>query len=246
MESKNEHNVDAGKTYSVAARVAQKYIKSKIQTIENYARAGSCYSRINITKALYFYREAFKIVIKNNDLIRVKEYSEEITKIFCNEGLDPQSVVEFYDDVSESYPMDSFIILYKYRVAEASYKEKNYKRALRLFEEIAINDSDMSVDNDLKITCFFKASLIAIVKNPTGAHDKNNGYGKTCKEFSQSAEYSFLNKILDSVESQNIDMFDNEVKNFIGVEPIDDFVKLLLDEIKKSLESQTKHAPTFT
>ncbi|KAI6199736.1 Alpha-soluble NSF attachment protein [Aphelenchoides besseyi] len=120
------------------------------------------------------------------------------------------------------------------RVAQLSAELGNYRRAIEVFEEIAIYEADHPTLKYAAKNHFFMALLCHLCIDLLDTQNALKRYEDISPSFADSREYKFIKDITICMEEQNAEHFTEAVRNFDKISRLDPWQTNLLLVAKKN------------
>ncbi|KAJ1502449.1 hypothetical protein HMI56_002691, partial [Coelomomyces lativittatus] len=124
------------------------------------------------------------------------------------------------------------------KIATFAAQLEHYSKAIELFEKVAADSINNTLTKWSVKEYFLKAGLCHLAsEDAVGARRAIERYSEIDLTFSKQREFSFLNGLLEALESGDVDAFTSHVVEFDNLTKLDNWKTTLLLRVKKSMES---------
>lgn len=189
----------------------------------------------NITRALELYNLAINGYTyggKINNIISIKEKLAEYYK----KQLEYKEAIKLYLDIKE------LIIDQKYKydkVTKELYElyimTNDYENAYTVANEMLIKCNDNNLTKYNLNNYMFDATMCYIIIDKETAHNKFDTYCESYPSFINSKQYRLLLTILEAINSNDIELFENSVRNYDSISTLSNIHIKLLSNIKQKI-----------
>lgn len=235
----------AGAAFEKAAQCHLK-LQSPHDAASSYQDAGLCYKKTNTQQAVLLYKEVVSIHIDLGRFTTAAKVQKEIGELYEAEGDNAKAIEAFqtaadYYQAEENNSTANQMLL---RVAGLAAGAKDYKRAIEIYEQVAIASLE---SNLLKFSVKGYLLLAGLCRLATGeigaalnALERYEGMDAT---FAGSREGALLRDVVTAFEAYDEDTFTEKVRAYDEISRLDAQKTSLLLEIKNQMKD---HAEDIT
>lgn len=233
---------EAGATFEKAATCHLK-MQSPHDAASSYQEAAMCYKKTNVPQAVLLYKEVVSIHIDLGRFTQAAKIQKEIGELHEAEGETEKAVEAFntsaeYYQAEENHTTANQMLL---RVAGLSITCRDYKRAIEIYEQVAIaslesNLLKFSVKNYLQMAGFCRLAT-GEIGQVVSALERYEGMDAT---FAQSREGVLLRELTTAVEGLDEDTFTEKVREYDEISRLDAQKTSLLLEVKNQMKNQVE------
>ncbi|KAI0979336.1 hypothetical protein GJ496_010234 [Pomphorhynchus laevis] len=240
----NKYKLD--KQWHIAAdaycKAANIYVKthSKHDASQNYIEAANSYRKVDPKLAIEMFQRSISILTEMGRFSMAARYYQTSGEIYTEIG-DNKSAVDAYEKAGDLYlgeDATSSANKCQLKVAELSAISGDYKRAIQIFESVAIRSTQ---NNLLKYSVkdyLFKASICQLCIDNLNAQMAIERYVKEISAaFADTREYKLIRQISLAIDNSSLDEFNEALAEFDKVIKLDGWCSQLLILVKKPLES---------
>lgn len=229
----------AGSAFEKSAQCHLK-MESPHDAATAYQNAALCYKKTNAAQAVLLYKEVVSIHIDLGRFNSAAKVQKEIGELYEAEGDLAQAMDAFqtaadYYQAEESNSTANQMLL---KVAGLAAMAKEYKRAVEIYEQVAIASLD---SNLLKFSVkgyLLRAGLCRLATGEVGAAvhalERYEGLDAT---FGQTREGALLRDLVSAFENIDEDLFTDKVREFDEISRLDPQTTTLLLEIKTRIKA---------
>jgi alpha-soluble NSF attachment protein len=235
---------DAGQAYSRAGEVSDE-LKQEHEACNYYISAAKAYKNSDTKKAVQLYKVAVEIHKENNRFSTAAKQYKEIAQLE-EKHLNVPAAIKAYSEAADCFQAEDSTtsgnqMLLK--VAELSAGEREFKRAIQIYEQVAV----ASLDNNLlkysvkeylfKATiCHFVMSAKADSEDMSDTEDIIEKYKDMHPAYEGSLECRFLEDCLKAFQDDDVEAFTNVVFKYDSVYKLDNWTASMLLELKQILK----------
>jgi alpha-soluble NSF attachment protein len=236
----------AGDAYLQAAEML-KIAKDESGATENYANAAQAYRKVDPVEALRVYNLAATMHMEQNHFSTAAKLYKNIAEL-SEEDRNYQGAIDAYSKAADCYEAEdqktsrSQSLL---KIAHYSAMLEDYKKAIDIYEEVAL----ASLDNQLLAwgakEHYFKAMLcqfVLAVKSSSANHkfdDAENAlekYKSNYPAFEGSRECKMVEQCLAALKEGEVEKFQDAIVDFDTFSKLDDWKAGLLIQVKNKMK----------
>ncbi|KAJ2965134.1 hypothetical protein NQZ79_g42 [Umbelopsis isabellina] len=240
---------DAGDAYSEAAKLYKRADHSNFEAAQAFEKAAKSYKKVSPKDALMAMIAAIALDKASGSFRIAARHSEEVAQLYEGQIDDQQKAYDYYEEAAHLYHMDNSPTLANrctLKTAEIGAILGQYEQAATKFEEVAYASVDDTLLKWSAKEYFFQAGLCHIctkvspmtTENPIGARKYMEKYADAHIGFDTTREYDLLNKVIQSVEDDDVDAFTQHVFDYDKLSKLDNWKTTILLRIKRSLTDE--------
>uniref|UniRef100_A0A0N4ZJW4 Alpha-soluble NSF attachment protein n=1 Tax=Parastrongyloides trichosuri TaxID=131310 RepID=A0A0N4ZJW4_PARTI len=233
--AKNWHS--AGDAFLACAELHGTRGDGKHDSATNYAEAANCYRKVDPQKAIDCLTKAADIYTDMGRFNMAAKYHLTMAELYESEYPDVEKCMYHYEKAADFYKGEeakSSATKCSIKVAQYAAELGQYRKAIELFEEIAIWEADHSTLKYAAKNHFFQALLCHLCIDLLDSQQAVKKYEDIHPAFSESRECKLIKDIIAALEAQDADGFTASVKNYDKISRLDNWHTALLVKIKKS------------
>lgn len=207
----------------------------------SYNDAAMCYKKVNTSQAVLLWKEVVSIHIDLGRFSSAAKVQKEIGELYEAEG-DSTSAMEAYQTSAEYYQAEESnstanqILL---KVAGLAATCKDYKRAIEIYEQVAIASLESSLLKFSVKDYLLRAGLCRLATGEIGAAvNALERYEGMDASFSTTREGELLRALVEAFEGLDEDTFTEKVRAYDEISRLDAQKTSLLLEIKNKIKEQ--------
>nr|CAD2139954.1 unnamed protein product [Meloidogyne enterolobii] len=244
----------AGETFIRVAELHEKHSDSKFDAGQNFTEAGVCFRKVDFIKATDCYQKAADIYVDMGKFtMAAKAYvakaevcestlsgnipeERNIANVLPKEKCKDMCLnsylkaADFYKGEEQKSSASKCLV----KVGLLAAELEQYQRAMHIFEEISIYESENNMLKYASRGHFFQALLCALCYDSLEAERALKRYTEISPIFKDSDEFKLFAKLLDSVKAGDPDGFTAAVEEKDKVARFDTWHTSILLKIKRS------------
>ncbi|KAM3715770.1 ER lumen protein-retaining receptor [Dirofilaria immitis] len=165
------------------------------------------------------------------------KYHCTMAEIFESEAPDVTQAMAHYQEAADFYKGEesrSSATKCMIKVAQYAAQLEDYKRAIKIFEEVATWEADHPTLKYAAKNHFFQALLCYLCSDLLDTQNALKRYEEISPSFVDSREYKLVNELISCLEDKNQVKFTELVKSFDKISRLDQWHTSLLVKIKRS------------
>ncbi|KAI6186546.1 Soluble NSF attachment protein [Aphelenchoides besseyi] len=228
----------AGEAFLRSAELHASQADSKHDTALDYEKAGNCFRKTDTQKAVECMEKCIELYIDMGRFNMAAKVHVAIADIYDTEAPNKEKCLKHHQIAADFFKGDeakSSATKCLIRVAQVLSAELgNYRRAIEVFEEIAIYEADHPTLKYAAKNHFFMALLCHLCIDLLDTQNALKRYEDISPSFADSREYKFIKDITICMEEQNAEHFTEAVRNFDKISRLDPWQTNLLLVAKKN------------
>ncbi|KAI5705233.1 hypothetical protein M8J75_013199 [Diaphorina citri] len=184
-----------------------------------FVDAANCYKKSNPAEAIKAIERAVEIHTDMGRFIMVAKHHENIAEIYEKELEDQEKAIDHYQHAADCYAGEenkSSANKCLIKIANYSALTDHLDKAIKLYEQLGKAATENSLMKYNSKEYFFKAGLSIT---------------------SDTREYKFLLKLIESLEEEDSDAFSETVKEFDSISRLDQWYTTMLLKIKRQIST---------
>jgi len=233
---------EAGATFQKSAGCHLK-MQSPHDAATSYTDAAQCYKKTNTQQAVLMYKEVVSIHIDLGRFTTAAKMQKEIGELYEAEG-DNEKAVEAYQTAADYYQAEennSTANQMLLKVAGLAAAAKDYKRAIEIYEQVAIASLESNLLKFSVKDYLLRAGLCRLATGEIGAAvnalERYNGMDAT---FAGSREGTLLRDVTTATEQMDEDVFTLKVREYDEISRLDGQKTSLLLEVKNQIKNSVE------
>jgi len=226
----------AGNAFLKSAELHATQADSKHDTALDYDKAGTCFRKVDTEKAVDCLQKAIELYTDMGRFNMAAKIHTTIAEIYETESPDKEKCVKHHQIAADFYKGEeakSSATKCLIRVGQLSAELGKYRRAIEVFEEIAVFEADHPTLKYAAKNHFFMALLCHLCVDLLDTQHALKRYEEISPSFSDSREYQFVKELTICMEEHNSDQFTETVRNFDKISRLDPWQTNLLLTAKK-------------
>uniref|UniRef100_A0A158R5L3 C2H2-type domain-containing protein n=1 Tax=Syphacia muris TaxID=451379 RepID=A0A158R5L3_9BILA len=223
---------DAGEAFVKAAELNAAKGDAKHDTASNYAEAANCFRKVNPQVAVDCLMKTAEIYTDMGRFNMAAKNHCTIAELYENEC--PDKAADYYKG-EESKSSATKCLL---KVAQYAAQLEQYKKAIQIFEEVALWEADHQTLKYAAKNHFFQALLCHLCIDLLDTQHALKRYEEISPSFADTREAKLIKELITCVEEQDVDTFTDAVKNYDKISRLDQWHTALLVKIKKSCSDE--------
>lgn len=233
----NQKWSSAGECYEKAAGLQLGKLDNKHEAAQNLVEAGNCWRKAEPKRACDCLSRAIEVYIDLGRAGLVAKQHVTIAEICEAEPDQTEKSIEHFNKASQIYrgeEQQSQANKCDLKAGSMLALNKQYKRAIELFEAVASNACESSLLKYSAKEYFFKAALCHFCLDTSGAKNAVERYEEQFPTFADTRECDLIKTLLDAAE--RLDDYTDAVKKYDSIQRIDQWLTTILLAIKKRLQ----------
>ncbi|CAH0557424.1 unnamed protein product [Brassicogethes aeneus] len=228
---------EASYVFSEAAELQVK-IGNEYDAGNSFVNAANCSKKYDLEKAIYYLFRAIEIYASLGKFATAAKYHKTIAELY-HENQEIEKALKQYEQAAEYYKNEDNLCAAKaclIIVAEQNALREDYAKAIQLFEQVA--DYELN-SNLLKYSAkdrFFQAALCQLCLDDAQVPRMIEKFNIKCPFFGGSREEGFINLLCKSIECNNLEEFNFQVKTYDSVSKFSTWYISVLLKIKRRIE----------
>uniref|UniRef100_A0A915PQH9 C2H2-type domain-containing protein n=1 Tax=Setaria digitata TaxID=48799 RepID=A0A915PQH9_9BILA len=239
---------EAGDAFVRSAEIHAAATDRKHDAASNYAEAANCYRKVNPQLAIDCLMKTAETYTDMGRFNMAAKYHCTMAEIFESEAPDMAQAMAHYQEAADFYKGEesrSSATKCMIKVAQYAAQLDDYKRAIKIFEEVATWEADHPTLKYAAKNHFFQALLCYLCSDLLDTQNALKRYEEISPSFVDSREYKLLNiivqfltvvssELISCLEDKNQAKFTEVVKSFDKISRLDQWHTSLLVKIKRS------------
>ncbi|VDK87041.1 unnamed protein product [Litomosoides sigmodontis] len=239
---------EAGDAFVRSAEIHAAATDRKHDAASNYAEAANCYRKVNPQQAIDCLMKTAETYTDMGRFNMAAKYHCTMAEIFESDAPDMAQAMAHYQEAADFYKGEesrSSATKCMIKVAQYAAQLEDYKRAIKIFEEVATWEADHQTLKYAAKNHFFQALLCHLcsdlrsrrIRGVTEKFNTQNAlkrYEEISPSFVDSREYKLINELISCLEDKNQVKFTEVVKTFDKISRLDQWHTSLLVKIKRS------------
>jgi len=229
----------AGDAFEKAAGCHLK-LDSAHEAATTYTDAANCYKKTNAEQALLLYKEAIALQIDLGRFTTAAKLQKEVAELYDSEN-QPEKAMEAFQTAADYYigeESTSQANQCLLKVAGFATLTLNFKRAVEIYEQVAMSSLDNSLlkfsVKDYLLCAGMCQLALGNIDNALQALERYKSWDVT---FASTREGSFLDAIARAYEALDEDDFTDKVREFDEISRLNAQKVSILIEVKKHLKA---------
>jgi len=208
---------------------------SKHDAATQYINASNCYRKINIPEAIRTLSIAVEYYVDDGRFSMAAKHQKDVAELFEQEMQFKEAIqaykqaADYYDgENSQAAAMSCHL-----KVAQFSAQNEDYKTAIEIYESVGKKSLE---NNLLKYSAkdyFFRAALCYLAnEDDVGGNQAISKYEDWDPTFTSTREHGFLQEIVKSLESLDVDAFTQATYEYDKISKLDQWKTTILLRIK--------------
>jgi len=227
---------EAGNCFVKSAELQLKQNDAKHEAASNYADAATCFRKVNAQHAADCLQKAAEIYTDMGRFTMAAKQHNSIAELYETEAPDLEKAMYHYEKAGDYYKGEeskSAANKCFLKVAQFAASLEQYRRAIDIYEEVAISSADNTLLRYSAKDYFFKAALCHLCQDVLDAQHAITRYDELHPAFADSREHKLLKDVILAVEEKNLDAFTAAVKDYEKISRLDDWTVTMLLRVKK-------------
>lgn len=232
---------DAGEAFVKAAELNAAKGDAKHDTASNYAEAANCFRKVNPQVAVDCLMKTAEIYTDMGRFNMAAKNHCTIAELYENECPDVAQCMTHYQKAADYYKGEeskSSATKCLLKVAQYAAQLEQYKKAIQIFEEVALWEADHQTLKYAAKNHFFQALLCHLCIDLLDTQHALKRYEEISPSFADTREAKLIKELITCVEEQDVDTFTDAVKNYDKISRLDQWHTALLVKIKKSCSDE--------
>ncbi|KAJ1516618.1 hypothetical protein HMI54_008776 [Coelomomyces lativittatus] len=231
---------EAGNAYLRSADM-QIRLGERDEAANRFLDASNVFKKISPEEAIQSLKQAIDILTERGRFQMAAKHQKTIAEIYENDLMDLEKSMQAYETAAEWFQGEDAPALANgclLKIATFAAQLEHYSKAIELFEKVAADSINNTLTKWSVKEYFLKAGLCHLAsEDAVGARRAIERYSEIDLTFSKQREFSFLNGLLEALESGDVDAFTSHVVEFDNLTKLDNWKTTLLLRVKKSMES---------
>ncbi|CAG9532463.1 unnamed protein product [Cercopithifilaria johnstoni] len=228
---------EAGDAFVRSAEIHAAATDRKHDAASNYAEAANCYRKVNPQQAIDCLMKTAETYTDMGRFNMAAKYHCTMAEIFESEAPDMAQAMTHYQEAADFYKGEesrSSATKCMIKVAQYAAQLEDYKRAIKIFEEVATWEANHPTLKYAAKNHFFQALLCHLCSDLLDTQNALKRYEEISPSFVDSREYKLVNELISCLEDKNQVKFTEVVKAFDKISRLDQWHTSLLVKIKRS------------
>ncbi|MCP9264825.1 Alpha-soluble NSF attachment protein [Dirofilaria immitis] len=228
---------EAGDAFVRSAEIHAAATDRKHDAASNFAEAANCYRKVNPQQAIDCLVKTAETYTDMGRFNMAAKYHCTMAEIFESEAPDVTQAMAHYQEAADFYKGEesrSSATKCMIKVAQYAAQLEDYKRAIKIFEEVATWEADHPTLKYAAKNHFFQALLCYLCSDLLDTQNALKRYEEISPSFVDSREYKLVNELISCLEDKNQVKFTELVKSFDKISRLDQWHTSLLVKIKRS------------
>eukprot|EP01100_Stratorugosa_tubuloviscum_P001216 TRINITY_DN1269_c3_g1_i1.p1 TRINITY_DN1269_c3_g1~~TRINITY_DN1269_c3_g1_i1.p1 ORF type:complete len:295 (-),score=158.40 TRINITY_DN1269_c3_g1_i1:126-1010(-) len=211
----------------------------------NYINAANAIRKTEPAKSLAFLQQATAIYCEDGRFAMAAKYEKEAAQI-CETDDQLELAIEHYQRAAdyfegENSPSSANQCLLK--IAEFSAQLEKYNRSVEVYEQVAASSIDNTLLKWSVKDYLFRAGLCRLCTGDVVSCQRAlERYQQLDASFSASRECKFLNDLINSLDSFNLDQLNNAIADYDSISKLDNWKSMLLLRIKSNIKQEAQQS----
>ncbi|VDN05249.1 unnamed protein product [Thelazia callipaeda] len=228
---------EAGDAFVRSAELHAAATDQKHDVASNYAEAANCYRKVNPQKAIDCLMKTAETYTDMGRFNMAAKYHCTMAEIFESEAPDMAQAMTHYQEAADFYKGEesrSSATKCMIKVAQYAAQLEDYRRAIKIFEEVATWEADHPTLKYAAKNHFFQSLLCYLCTDLLDTQNALKRYEEISPSFADSREYKFVSELISCLEDKNQAKFTETVKAFDKISRLDQWHTSLMVRIKRS------------
>ncbi|CAK9290271.1 unnamed protein product [Gordionus sp. m RMFG-2023] len=230
----------AGKAFVKSAEIHGS-MGNKHESANKYYEGANCFKKSDHQDAVKCLLKAIDIYTDLGRFTIAAKYHANLAEIYENELKDINKAIQHYEQAADYFrgeESNSAANKYSLIVAGLEAERDNYNKAIKIYEQVAMNSMDNSLLKYSVKDHFYKAALCHLCIDPLNGEQALERYEQLYPAFSDSRECKFLKALLQNLTDQNSEGFTETVKNYDSISRLDQWTTSLLLKLKRTISDE--------
>jgi alpha-soluble NSF attachment protein len=226
----------AGDAFVRAAEIHGSQGDAKHDCASNYSDAGNCYRKVDPQKAVDCFQRTAEIYTDMGRFNMAAKTHTTIAEVYETEAPNKEQCLYHYQKAADYYKGEeakSSATKCLIKVAMIAAELEQYRKAIEVFEEIAIWEADHPTLKYAAKNHFFQALLCHLCLDLLDTQHALKRYEDLSPSFAESREYKLIKELTLCMEDKNADQFTEAVRSYDKVSRLDTWHTALLLKAKK-------------
>ncbi|KAI1720942.1 soluble NSF attachment protein, SNAP domain-containing protein [Ditylenchus destructor] len=226
----------AGNAFLKCAELHLNQGESKHDAATNFAEAGNCFRKVDAQKAVDCYQKTAEIYTDMGRFNMAAKTHTTMAELYENEANDKEKCLAEYQraaDYHKGEEAKSSATKCLLKVAQIAAELEQYRKAVDVFEEVAVWEADHPTLKYAAKTHFFQALLCYLCIDLLDTQRALARYEELSPSFTDSRECKFVKEIILCLEEANADQFTEAVRNYDKISRLEPWYSSILLKIKK-------------
>ncbi|KAI6227503.1 Aromatic-di-Alanine repeat protein [Aphelenchoides fujianensis] len=221
----------AGDAFLKSAELHTAQADAKHDAALDYDKAGTCYRKVDAQKAVECFEKCIEFYTDMGRFNMAAKVHSTIAEIYETEAPNKEQCIKHHQIAADFYKGEeakSSATKCLIRVAQLSAELGNYRRAIEVFEEIAVFEADHPTLKYAAKNHFFMALLCHLCIDVLDTQNALKRYEDISPSFADSREYKFVKDLTVCMEEQSVEHFTETVHGFDKISRLDPWQTSLL------------------
>uniref|UniRef100_A0A915E684 Alpha-soluble NSF attachment protein n=1 Tax=Ditylenchus dipsaci TaxID=166011 RepID=A0A915E684_9BILA len=226
----------AGNAFLKAAELHLNQGDSKHDAATNYSEAGNCFRKVDAQKAVDCYQKTAEIYTDMGRFNMAAKSHTTIAELYELDAPDKEKCMAEYQKAADYHKGEeakSSATKCLLKVAQLAADLEQYRKAVDVFEEVAVWEADHPTLKYAAKTHFFQALLCYLCIDLLDTQQALRRYEELSPSFTDSRECKFVKEIILCLEEHSLDQFTEAVRNYDKISRLDPWYSSLLLKIKR-------------
>jgi len=228
---------EAGQTFS---QIANTHLGegNKHDAATNFVDAANCYKKNDPKEAAASLQKAIDIYTDMGRFTIAAKHHQTIAELFESQTADLDKAMQHYEQAAEYFRGEeshSSANKCMLKVAEYAATLENYEKAIKIYEQVAAASLENTLLKYAAKEQFFRASLCHLCVDALNAQHAVQRYEEQYPAFADSREAKLIKTLGEHLETQDVELYTNAVKEYDSLCRLDPWFTTLLLRVKKQI-----------
>eukprot|EP00696_Hemimastix_kukwesjijk_P006781 gnl/Hemi2/18607_TR6156_c0_g1_i1.p1 gnl/Hemi2/18607_TR6156_c0_g1~~gnl/Hemi2/18607_TR6156_c0_g1_i1.p1 ORF type:complete len:288 (+),score=103.19 gnl/Hemi2/18607_TR6156_c0_g1_i1:58-921(+) len=213
-------------------------LSSKSDVAQDYINAAQCFKKANSSEMVNCYRFAIEIYLDMGRFSNAARYEKELAEHF-EESLMFDDAIRHYSNAADHYnnsESSGTANQCKLKVAAFAAQKEDYDRAVQLYEQVAAESLPNPLLKWQARDHWLRAGICLLAKGElVGAKEAMAKYKEMDTGFGTYREGQLLQDIIDAVQDNNLDGFQNKLREYDQITQLDQWKITMLVRVRHTL-----------
>lgn len=228
---------EAGDCFVRSAEIHGAVTDRRHDAASSYAEAANCYRKVNQQQAIDCLTKTAEIYTDMGRFNMAAKIHCTMAEIYESEAPDIAQAMVHYQEAADFYKGEesrSSATKCSIKVAQYAAELEDYKKAIKIFEEVATWEADHPTLKYAAKNHFFQALLCYLSIDVLDAQHALKRFEEASPSFADSREYRLVSEIITCLEDKNQAKFTDAVKAYDKISRLDQWHTALLVKVKRN------------
>lgn len=204
----------------------------------SFLDAANCFKKVDGNEAVNCLSKACDIHTEMGKFSMAAKHHISIAEIFESDLNDIEKSIFHYQKAADYYTGEestSHANKCLLKVAEFASQKEHYDKAIQIYEQIAVKNSENQLLKHSAREYFFKALCCRLISDAIGTEASMKRYVEQYPAFQDSREYKLIGQLVAAIEESNIDTYTEAVGQYDKISRLDTWTTTMLLRAKKGL-----------